>query len=145
MWSDIDDIDTLTSLPETTLHRPVEKLIQDAAEAHGEKLKCAIICSSGVYGKGKGMVRTQSLYMPDFYSEIVKLGAPFYTNSGGNSRGWVHIEDLMNVYLHLIDDAASGGKKAVWGKEVRSLSLPTQSTLTPSGLLLHCHSRSDTA
>ncbi|KAF2204247.1 NAD(P)-binding protein [Delitschia confertaspora ATCC 74209] len=117
VWSDIDDIDTLTSMPDWALHRPVEKLIQATAEANGEMVKCAIICSSGVYGKGKGMVRTRSLYMPEFYGEILKLGYPFYTGSGGNRRGWVHIEDLMRVYLSLIDAAAVGGGNAVWGKE----------------------------
>lgn len=119
VWSDIDDIETLTSMPDWVLHRKVEKLIQDTAEVHGDRLKCAIICSSGIYGKGKGMVRTKSLYMPDFFSEILKVGAAFYTRSGSNKRGWVHIEDLMSVYLSLVDAAAVGGGNAVWGKEVR--------------------------
>lgn len=121
VWSDIDDLDTLTSLPDTTPHRPVEKIIQAAAEEHGDKLKCAIICASGIHGKGRGMVRQQSLWMPDFYSEVIKFGATFYTGTGGNSRGWTHIDDLMGIYLALVDDAAQGGGAADWGKAVRAM------------------------
>ncbi|KAF2174958.1 NAD(P)-binding protein [Zopfia rhizophila CBS 207.26] len=117
IWSDIDDVATLTSMPDWALHRGVEKIIQEAAETYGNKLKCAIICSSGIYGKGRGLVRTQSLYMPDFFREIIELGAAFYTGSGSNRRSWVHIEDLMQIYLSLVDAAAAGGGKAVWGKE----------------------------
>jgi nucleoside-diphosphate-sugar epimerase len=120
IWSDINDINTLTTMPDWALHRSVEKIIQGAAAEHGDKLKCAIICSSGVYGKGRGLVRTQSLYMPDYYDEIVKLGAAFYTGSGSNRRGWVHINDLMKVYLGLVDAAVQGGGNAVWGVEVRT-------------------------
>jgi hypothetical protein len=118
VWSDIEDIDILTSLPDWALHRSVEKTIQEAAELHEERLKCAIICSSGVYGQGKGLVRTQSLLVPDLYDESVKLRATFYTGSGGNTRGWVHLDDLMSVYLALIDAAATGGGNVVWGKKV---------------------------
>lgn len=124
VWSDIDDLDTLTSLPDTTPHRPVEKIIQAAAEEHGDKLKCAIICASGIYGKGRGMVRQQSLWMPDFYSEVTKFGATFYTGTGGNSRGWTHIDDLMEIYLALVDDAAQGGGAADWGKAVSAIAAP---------------------
>lgn len=120
IWSDIEDIDILTNMPDWTLHRGVEKIIQQAAIEHGDKLKCAIICSSGVYGQGRGLGRTQSLLIPDFYSEMLKLGASFYTQSGGNSRGWVHLDDLMQIYLKLIEAAAAGGGKATWGIEVSS-------------------------
>src|SRR5271155_2926333 len=95
---------------------------------YDDKPKCAIICSTGVYGKGAGLVRSQSLYMPDFYSEITKLGAAFYTKSGGNSWGWVHIGDLMQVYLGLVEAAAAGGGDATCGKEVSFLFYLRNST-----------------
>jgi nucleoside-diphosphate-sugar epimerase len=139
VWSDIDDIGTLTSMPDWALHRSVEKLIQSTAAEHGDKLKCAIICSSGVYGRGRGLVRTQSLYMPDFYDEIVKLGAAFYTGSGGNRRGWVHMDDLMQVYLGLVDAAVAGGGNAIWGVEVGICTIGTGHfiLMLHLGLLLH--------
>lgn len=124
-WSDLDNIDEITSLPDSAPHRKIEKYLQGVAVEHGDKLKCAIISSCGVYGRGKGMGNTQSILIPMFYDEIMKLGRAFYTGSGGNQRSWVHIDDLMQVYLRLVESAAVGGGNAVWGKEV---SVPTHLT-----------------
>jgi hypothetical protein len=117
VWSDINDIDAIWSLPDDALHRNVDKIIQTAAETHGEKLKTAIICPPDIYGPGKGLARTQSVYFPTFYAESVKLGQTFYANSGANSRSWVHLDDLMVVYLRLVEAAVNGGNGAEWGKQ----------------------------
>ena len=69
------------------------------------------------------MVRTQSLFMPEFCENIIEQGAPFYTQSGSNQRSWVHIDDLMKIYLALVEAAVAGGGKAVWGKEVIASTL----------------------
>ena len=53
---------------------------------------------------------------------MIELGYPFYTESGANRRSWVHIDDLMKLYIALVEAAVAGGGKAVWGKEVSSHS-----------------------
>jgi nucleoside-diphosphate-sugar epimerase len=128
VWSDIDDIDEITSLPDDYLHRNMDKIVQAAAAEHGDKLKCAIICPPGIYGPGRGMVRKQSLFIPEMGREILKLGAPYYTKSGENRRAWVHIDDLMDLYMAVIESAVAGGGNAVWGREVRSLAMPKNHT-----------------
>ena len=117
VWSDIDDIDAIWSLPDNAMHRNVDKIIQAAAEQHGNNLKTAIICPPDIYGPGKGLARSQSVYFPTFYAESVKLGQTFYANSGKNSRSWVHIDDLMTVYRRLVESAANGGDGKDWGKD----------------------------
>lgn len=116
VWSDISDIEAITSLPDNALHRNVDKIIQAAATTHGDKLKLAIICPPDIYGPGRGLGRMQSVYMPEFFQEIKKVGAPFYVGEGTNTRSWVHIEDLMTVYVKLVEAAVSGGENADWGK-----------------------------
>ncbi|KAF2492336.1 NAD(P)-binding protein [Lophium mytilinum] len=115
VWSDIFDIDAITSLPDSALHRNVDKIIQSAAVAHEDILKTAIVCPPDIYGTGRGLVRTRSVYMPVFLEESVKLGATFYAGNGTNTRSWVHIEDLMIIYLELVEAAVTGGGKAEWG------------------------------
>ncbi|KAH8590665.1 nucleoside-diphosphate-sugar epimerase [Bisporella sp. PMI_857] len=119
VWSDINDIDTITSLPDTALHRAIEKIVQTAAMEHGDVLKCAIICSCGVYGQGKGIGRTQSIMVPVTLEDILASPAKqaFYTGSGSNTRSWVHIDDLVSIYLKLVEAAAAGGGTADWGRE----------------------------
>jgi nucleoside-diphosphate-sugar epimerase len=120
VWSDIDDIDTITSLPDTALHRNIEKIVQTAAADHGDVLKCAIICSCGVYGQGRGIGRTQSIMVPVYLEDILASPAKqaFYTAPGANTRSWVHIGDLVSVYMKLVEAAAAGGGTADWGREV---------------------------
>ncbi|CAG8980133.1 hypothetical protein HYALB_00011666 [Hymenoscyphus albidus] len=117
VWSDINDIDEITSLPDDYLHRNMDKIVQAAAHRHGDKLKCAIICPPGIYGPGRGMVRKQSLFIPEMGREILKLGSPYYTQSGENRRAWVHIDDLMELYNAIVEAAVAGGGNAVWGRE----------------------------
>jgi NAD dependent epimerase/dehydratase family enzyme len=59
--------------------------------------------------------------MPKFLNGIKKVGAPFYVGEGTNTRSWVHIEDLIIVYMKLVEAAVSGGGSADWGKTVYAL------------------------
>jgi nucleoside-diphosphate-sugar epimerase len=77
------------------------------------------MCPPDIYGKGKGLAKTRSVFVPMFIAESKKLGnRTFYFNEGTNTRSWVHIDDLMQVYLKLVEAAASGGEGATWGLEV---------------------------
>lgn len=49
---------------------------------------------------------------------MIELGHAFYAQSGANRRSWVHVDDLMKVYLKLVEAAVAGGEDAVWGREV---------------------------
>lgn len=144
IWSDIENLDEITSRPDDELHRNVDKIIQKAAAEHGEKLKTAIMCPPDIYGPGRGPGRTQSAYIPLFWNEIRSVGMPFYAGDGTNTRSWVHIEDLMTVYLKLVEAAAAGGKGADWGREVRMTSprLRIYLLIASVGLLLRFDARS---
>lgn len=123
VWSDVDDLEEITSRPDRELHRNVDKIIQQAATENGDKLKTAIICPPDIYGHGRGPGRTQSAYVPKFYEASKGLGAAFFADEGTNTRSWVHIEDLMKVYLNVVEAAAADGKGADWGRDA-SCSLP---------------------
>ena len=121
IYSDIDDIDEITSRPAGSLHRHTDEIIQEYAVKYGDKLKTAIVCPPDIYGRGYGPGRNQSVYFPTFVREIMKIGAPFYLKDGSNTRGWVHIDDLMDVYVDLVEAAVVGGGRSVtWGKDVSS-------------------------
>ena len=119
IWSDIEDIDTIASLPDTAIHRNTEKILNATTAEHGDKIKIAIMCPPDIYGRGKGPGKTWSSLVPVFINEVKKLdGRVFYYGEGTNTRSWVHIDDVMTVYLNVIEAAASGGGNAQWGKDV---------------------------
>ncbi|KAK4505901.1 hypothetical protein PRZ48_003866 [Zasmidium cellare] len=117
-WSDISDLEAITSLPETAMHRPVDRLIHETSAAYGDRLKTAIVCPADIYGPGKGPGRNASVYFSNYVEQIRKLNiTPFYAEDGGNAHGWVHLDDLMEVYVKLVEAAVSGGGTADWGVE----------------------------
>lgn len=123
MWSDAgDDLDALWSVPEHVVHRNTEVLIQQAWEsAAGGLLRTAVVCPPIIHGRGTGPGRTDSIYYPSLYSASVQTGPTFYTGSGSNVYSRVHVEDVAQVFLKLIESAAAGGQGADWGREVCSI------------------------
>nr|POE93510.1 hypothetical protein CFP56_19522 [Quercus suber] len=147
-WSDIHDLPAITSLPDTELHRPVDKIVLAAAAQHSVVLRTAIVCPPDIYGAGRGPGRTRSVFFPAYVHDSRALAAAFQAGDGGNVRAWVHIDDLMALYVHLIEAAAArGGAGADWNGEVTSLlcapslfshppDMKAEKTPTSSGLLL---------
>ncbi|KAF2631304.1 NAD(P)-binding protein [Macroventuria anomochaeta] len=109
VWSDLDpkDLEEVRSLPDNALHRNTEKILHDAVRRYSDKLHIAIICPPDIYGRGKGLVKMQSALIPLFVKESRALGKVFYYNDGANARSWVHIDDLMRFYLHVVEAAAA--------------------------------------
>lgn len=110
IWSDTDAacLNEIRSLPATALHRNTEKILHSAVQSHSAELNIAIMCPPDIYGRGHGLVKTQSALIPLLVRESKKLGAVFFFGEGENTRSWVHIDDLMRVYLRVVDAAAAG-------------------------------------
>ncbi|KAJ4987460.1 nucleoside-diphosphate-sugar epimerase [Stagonosporopsis vannaccii] len=112
VWSDAhpSDMAELRALPDSALHRATEKILHSAVrEESGHNVRIAIVCPPDIYGKGKGLVKTQSALIPFLVNESKKLGRVFFANEGANTRSWVHIDDLMRLYLRIVEAAAADG------------------------------------
>ncbi|KAJ7775103.1 nucleoside-diphosphate-sugar epimerase [Mycena metata] len=105
IWSDVDDVEEFAKLPEDRIHRPVDKLVFEAAAAHGAHIHTAIVCPPHVYGRGHGPGITQSYMVPFFYDAIIAHKSAFYIGKGENARSLVHIEDIMSLYVSLVEEA----------------------------------------
>ncbi|PVH96998.1 NAD(P)-binding protein [Periconia macrospinosa] len=118
IWSDINDLDEIRALPDNAFHRNTEKILHATAAANGDRINIAIICPPDIYGKGKGLGKTWSALAPMFAREVVNSGGEmFYYGEGTNTRSWVHIDDLMGVYLKVVEAAVAGGGGFGWNKE----------------------------
>lgn len=119
VWSDVGDIDAIWSRPAQAIHRGTEALIQKAWTAHGNKIKTAIVSPPNIHGRGTGPGRTDSFFVPAFYKESLKMRATFYLEPSSNMYSTVHVEDVAQVFLKLVEAAAAGGQGAEWGHDVR--------------------------
>jgi nucleoside-diphosphate-sugar epimerase len=120
IWSDIQDIKAIQSLPEGAMHRHVDKLLQEFAEQDGERenVNIAIMCPPDIYGTGTGTGYRYSYMVPFFVKTVLERGDSFYLGKGENTRSVVHVEDLARLYGKVVEDAVSGEKKVGWGKDV---------------------------
>ncbi|KAJ7444879.1 nucleoside-diphosphate-sugar epimerase [Mycena latifolia] len=121
VWSDVDDIEELANLPDNRIHRPVDKLVWEAAATHGAHIHTAIMCPPDIYGKGHGPGTTQSFLVPFFYDAILAHKSAFYLASGENTRSFVHIDDVMSLYVKVVEEAVSSLETGTvrdeyWGK-----------------------------
>lgn len=108
VWSDADaaSLDEIRNLPDHALHRNTEKILHATIQECKEKINIAIMCPPDIYGRGKGLVKTNSALIPMFVNESRELGSVFYYREGSNTRSWVHIDDLMRLYLRVVEVAA---------------------------------------
>lgn len=122
IWSDIEGIDDIYNLPDTALHRKVDRFIQDASN---NLLRTAIICPPDIYGRTAGIGNRTSFMVPMYVETLLKGNKPFYLGRGENFRAVVHINDIVDLFLLLINEALLGGGKAQWGREVHSIMQPS--------------------
>jgi len=121
VWSDVDDIEEIAKLPEDRIHRHVDKLVFEAAATHGTHIHTAIMCPPDIYGRGHGPGITQSFMVPFFYDAILAHKSAFYVAKGENVRSLVHIEDVMSLYVHVVEEAVKAldtgnVRDECWGK-----------------------------
>ncbi|KAJ7481089.1 nucleoside-diphosphate-sugar epimerase [Mycena galericulata] len=121
VWSDVDDIEELAKLPDNRIHRHVDKIVLEAAATHGAHIHTAIICPPDIYGKGHGPGITQSFMVPAFYDAILAFKSAFYIGKGENTRSLVHIQDVMSLYVSVVEEAVTSLETGTirdecWGK-----------------------------
>lgn len=119
IWSDISSLDEIRKLQPTALHRNTETILHDSIKHYSDKINISIMCPPDIYGRGMGLAKTHSALVPMFIKEVKGLGGKvFYYGEGTNTRSWVHINDLMRVYLKVVEAAASGNRGGFgWNEE----------------------------
>ncbi|KAJ7047029.1 nucleoside-diphosphate-sugar epimerase [Mycena alexandri] len=131
VWSDVDDVEEIARLPEDRIHRPVDKLVFEAAAAHGAHIQTAIVFPPHVYGRGHGPGITQSYMVPFFYDAIIAHKSAFYIAKGENARSLVHIEDVVSLYVSLVEEAVKSldtgtVRDECWGKNGLYFTVSTE-------------------
>ncbi|KAF4951248.1 hypothetical protein FSARC_12975 [Fusarium sarcochroum] len=114
IFDDWDGLDEVTSPPDNAPHREVDRVIFEAAK---KGAKTAIVCPPTIYGPGNGPGNQRSIQVPELASRSLKRGAALTVEGGENIWNAVHVHDLSQLWLKLIEAAAQGGGKADWGTD----------------------------
>ncbi|KIP03940.1 hypothetical protein PHLGIDRAFT_15544 [Phlebiopsis gigantea 11061_1 CR5-6] len=108
VWT--DDESDIRQLTETMLHGQFDVPLLKAQE--NGYLNAYIICPAGVHGIGGGPLKRPSVAFMIFLAECRESKRVRYIGEGTNGFGWVHVDDLVPLYVtafqRLID---ADGKK----------------------------------
>jgi nucleoside-diphosphate-sugar epimerase len=123
VYDDLDGVHEVTSLPEDAPHHFTDKVVVGASEQH-EGIRTAVVCPPAIYGAGRGPDNQRSVQIPELCAATIRNGFTPKVNAGQAYWNFVHVHDLSNLYLLLVEKAAAGGitadwdgKPATWGKE----------------------------
>lgn len=111
VYDDWEGVGTVTSLPDEALHRNVDKLVL------GSGLKTAIVCPPTIYGPGRGPDNKRSMQIYSLSKTVLQRGKGLLVGEGKNFWTQVHVQDLSDLLVKLVEEAVSGGGRATWGTE----------------------------
>ena len=117
VYNDWDGIKEVTSLPDTAIHRNVDKIILAAGAQHPGRIFTAIVAPSVIWGPGRGPDNQKSIQAYGLTHAILKRGIGFHVGQGLNRWSEIHVQDVSNVFLDLVTAALEGGGKASWNEE----------------------------
>ncbi|OCK84020.1 NAD dependent epimerase/dehydratase family protein [Lepidopterella palustris CBS 459.81] len=117
LFNDLDGIAEITSLPDHAPHRNVDTIVLAAGAEPSGKVRTAIVCPSTIYGPGRGPDNKRSIQVYEMAKAVLQRGKGFQVNDGQNIWTQIHIQDLSNAYVRLVEEAVKGGGSATWGAE----------------------------
>jgi len=115
IYDDWDGIGDVTSIPDSALHRNVDKIILAANKTSGGTAHSAIICPPCIYGPGRGPENQRSVQVYNMTKAALQRHKGFVVEEGVNRWTEVHVQDLSEAFLALVTAALStDGSKATW-------------------------------
>jgi hypothetical protein len=117
IFNDWDGVKEVVSLPDPCPHRNVDKIILAAGEQHPGVVYPAIVCPPTIYGPGRGPDNQKSIQVERLAKVALTRGKAIQIGEGKNFWTQIHVQDLSNVYLRLVEEAIKGGGNATWGAE----------------------------
>lgn len=122
LWDDIADIAELSSLNEKYTHAITDKIVRSAAD---ESVNVSIVSPGFVGGLSPSIEHPTPITTPAIMTTARAFNCGFQIAQGLNQSAWIHVLDLADIFLLLIEDALANGKSKaaeaapfpLWGPE----------------------------
>lgn len=115
-YDDLENVSTVTSLPDKAFHRDIDKIVLAASS---DAVKTAIICPPTIYGPGRGTVNKRSRQVYSLIDITLASGQAPLVGKGLTEWDNVHVHDLADVYVLLVEAAIANKPELdahLWGK-----------------------------
>ncbi|KAJ7226904.1 hypothetical protein GGX14DRAFT_530826 [Mycena pura] len=114
IYEDIDCAD-IRAIPQTYVHRESDTIISEATvEGY---VQGYVVMPPLIYGRGTGPFSRTSVQIPALIRATLKLKQAIHVGPGLSMWNGVHVQDLVDLFLILMDDALTGTPKASTGLE----------------------------
>ncbi|KAG6860706.1 hypothetical protein C0995_008291 [Termitomyces sp. Mi166 len=107
---DDEHVEDIQAIPADYVHRSCDTVIS-AAGAAGD-IRSYIIMPPLIYGRGTGPFHRTSVQIPALIRSALKLKQACYYGKGLPWWNAVHVQDLIDLYLIILDDALSANPRA---------------------------------
>src|SRR5262249_28194925 len=108
-----DDFDGIRDIP----HRKLDRILLSSTAMTKNHVKTAIVAPPCTYGVGRGACNRRSLQVPELARCTLQQGHGFTVESGQAIWSEVHVHDLSQLFVLLIEAAAAKGGSATWGAD----------------------------
>lgn len=106
-YDDLEGVGKVLAVPETAIHRNVEKIVQDA---NSEGVRTAIVAPPLIYGPGRGPGNGRSIQVYDMVKYTLEKGYAPVVGTGKTEWHEVHVQDLTDLFVSLAEAAVDGEK-----------------------------------
>jgi nucleoside-diphosphate-sugar epimerase len=117
VYDDWESIKEVTSIPDSALHRLVDKIVLRMSSINPQAVRTAIVCPPCIYARGRGPDNQRSLQVYEAAKAILKRRKAFLPMKGQNIWQEVNVHDLSDLYVLLGEAAAVGGGNATWNED----------------------------
>lgn len=122
IWDDLGGIDAIRSLIKNHPKRAVDNHML-LATADTPNVKTAVVMPPIIYGQGRGPVNQRSVQIPELAKLTLQRRRGVQVGPGESRWSDVHIRDLSQLLLRLVEKAAEGSQeKDVWGPKALYLA-----------------------
>ncbi|KAI0440196.1 hypothetical protein F4803DRAFT_563994 [Xylaria telfairii] len=132
VFDDLDGVGVLTTLPNEAFHRNVDKIVLECGIEHARAVRTAVVCPPTIYGNGRGPVSGRSRQCYEMAKVILTKKYIPIIGTGLAKMGNVHIQDLTQAYILLVEAALSGNASPeLWGARGYHLTVTGEHTWGP--------------
>lgn len=115
-YSDLDDIQGIKELIHRySAKRLVDKFILDFVNSKSEH-KVAAVYPPIIYGSGRGPVNQRSVQIPELARLTLQSKTGVQIGQGLSTWSNVHISDISQIFLRLVENAANGTDGPFWNE-----------------------------
>lgn len=110
------DIDDLNEIRDIVNQNPAKRVMDDYVLNKVSGIKTALIFPPIIYGQGRGPVKGRSVQIPELSRVAIETRETIQVGKGESTWSNVHIADVADVFVKLIEKAVDGSEGELWGQ-----------------------------